>query len=173
MNFPFTQGQSRRPNLSEDSVAPDPGRPRVVTPGSTHGRSFGVRIRGRIAVDRTHGSTPGRFLESCCCAWRVWCRPEVDIPQLSAVVAPGSTSLVVCCGLSVSAARRREGARAASAENRVASAEDGPRGTCALNSSALRRRVCPQLGRPVVVLFFFILMCLIFLYLRRSKHKKQ
>ena len=107
MNFPFTQGQPRRPNLSEDSVASDPGRPPVVAPGSTRtaGRPWvdprsvvrSANKRGRPAVDRTHGSTPGRFSESCCCAWRVWVWPEVDIPQLSAVVAPGSTSLVVCC----------------------------------------------------------------------------
>ena len=44
MNLPLTQGQSRPPNLSEDSVAPDPGRPRVVAPGST-------RTAGRPWVD--------------------------------------------------------------------------------------------------------------------------
>ena len=82
MDFPFTQGQSRRPNLSGGSVAPDPGRPRVVAPpGSTRtaGRPWAdprsvvrsANKRGRPAVDRTHGSTPGRFSESCCCAWRV------------------------------------------------------------------------------------------------------
>ena len=35
MNFPFTQGQPRRPDLSEDPVAFDPGRPPVVAAGST------------------------------------------------------------------------------------------------------------------------------------------
>ena len=44
MGFPFTQGQSRRPNLIGDSVTPDPNRPRVVAPGST-------RTAGRPWVD--------------------------------------------------------------------------------------------------------------------------
>ena len=106
-NFPFAQDQSRRPGLSGDSVAPDPGRlRRVVAPGSTRtaGRPWvdprpvvrSASERGRPAVDRTRGATPGRFSESFCCACRVCDRPEVEIPQLSAVVAPGSTSVVVC-----------------------------------------------------------------------------
>ena len=44
MNLAFTQGQSRRPDLSEGSVASDPGPPRVVAPGST-------RTAGRPWVD--------------------------------------------------------------------------------------------------------------------------
>ena len=64
MNLPLTQGQPRCPNPSEDSVAPDPGRPPVVAPGSlgrpaprvapgsTHGRSFGVRIKGAALQSR-------------------------------------------------------------------------------------------------------------------------
>ena len=77
----FTQGQSRRPNLIGNSLAPDPGRPWVVAPGSTRaaGRPWvdprsvvrSTNERGHPAVDRTHGSSPGRVSESCCPTWRV------------------------------------------------------------------------------------------------------
>ena len=77
IHLPFTHDQPRRPRPQQKFGSFRPrstaGRPAPrVGPGSTRGRSFGVRIkRGRPAVDRTHGPIPGRFSESCCCAWRV------------------------------------------------------------------------------------------------------
>ena len=53
IDLPFTQGQSRRPNLSEGSVASDPGRPQVVALVST-------RTAGRPLVDPHRGSALGR-----------------------------------------------------------------------------------------------------------------
>ena len=104
--MPKAQGQPRRPDLSEGSVAPDSGRPQVVAPGSTRtvGRPWVdprsvVRSAIKVAALQSTELT-GRLLVAFQKAavvlgvFRV--RPEVDIPQLSAVVAPGSTSLVVC-----------------------------------------------------------------------------